>query len=351
MKPQNIARVWDSSAIAGRSFTDGLQKIFDVKASSPRKFYLYRLFTTVALSLCCSLALYAVLGGFSETGGISYTFLFILPVILTISSSVSLGIRSTSSNIKLIFYPLILFIFGAIALSVFIGEAALCIAMLVIPWTLLSILTSVVVILTRRLWPDENRLYSAAILIVPFFCTYAEMQIEPPNAHYVVENSVIVDTGREDIWPLLLKLDAIEQSEGTSNFTQSILHIPRPTSAIVSGEGVGAVRHAEWGANARFEERIYQWQPERSLSWKFTFPDDSIRQHTDRHIAPDGPHLFVEEGGYRLTPLKGGKTRLTLWTRYNVNTHMNGYAALWGSMLLNDIQNNILHIVKHRAES
>jgi hypothetical protein len=75
-----------------------------------------------------------------------------------------------------------------------------------------------------------------------------------------------------------------------------------------------------------------------------------LQHHTDEHIAPDGPLLKIDTGDYRLTPLPDGTTRLTLRTNYVAMTHVN-FARWWGELLLGDIQDNVLAVVKQRAEA
>ena len=108
------------------------------------------------------------------------------------------------------------------------------------------------------------------------------------------------------------------------------------------------MRHAQWGENITFEEHIIDWQENEALSWEFVFPNDSISRYTDQHISPEGRHLRIQEGGYRLEPLSDGRTRLTLYTDYEAQTPMNTYAAIWGEIFLGGIQANILEIIEGR---
>lgn len=55
-------------------------------------------------------------------------------------------------------------------------------------------------------------------------------------------------------------------------------------------------------------------------------------------------------GGYDTQPLAPDLTRITLHTRYAVRTPVNAYAALWGEMFLGDLENNLLAVIKGRAE-
>jgi hypothetical protein len=52
-----------------------------------------------------------------------------------------------------------------------------------------------------------------------------------------------------------------------------------------------------------------------------------------------------------MRPLAPNAAELTLNTRYIAKTHVNLYAEAWAEILMGDIQNNILAIIKKRAEA
>ena len=160
----------------------------------------------------------------------------------------------------------------------------------------------------------------------------------------------VVAASPEELWPLLISIPAIKPGEGRRSFTHDVLGVPRPSEAVLLQRDGGLVRKAQWGADIRFEERISEWRQDRALGWTFAFPDDSIQQHTDRHISPDGPILRIETGRYELVRLSPGMTRVRLITRYKMRTSFPAYLSWWGDLLLGDVQSNVLAILKARAE-
>ncbi len=113
---------------------------------------------------------------------------------------------------------------------------------------------------------------------------------------------------------------------------------------------MGAVRTAYWGHQINFQERIITWEPESKLGWTFNFTNSTVQDYTDRHISPDGEFLKIESGEYVLTPISDDVTELTLTTRYVAKTRVNAYAGMWGELMMGDIQENVLTIIKERAE-
>ena len=231
-------------------------------------------------------------------------------------------------------------------------EGVICLLMAGVIWTPMALLGAMT---TKRMQRKHRRLGDVSatfemglIATIPAILLVMDTSVPQSITPYTVERSVVLDASADEIWPLLLSLPDIQETEGRFTFAQSIAQIPRPRSAVVVGDGVGSVRHAQWGENITFEEHITDWQENEALRWEFVFPNDSISRYTDQHISPEGRHLRIQEGGYRLEPLSDGRTRLTLYTDYEAQTPMNTYAAIWGEIFLGGIQANILEIIEGR---
>lgn len=235
------------------------------------------------------------------------------------------------------------------------GEGAICIVMILPIW----LPTAVAGVLVNRLlrWhhsrgeesQNSQHLRSAAWVAFPALVFAADMQPAPRWQTHEVVRSVTVEAPASDVWPLLLSIPAISEDEGRWTFTQDVLGVPRPSEARLVRDDGHWVRKALWGHSVRFEERVTRVQPERAISWSFSFPDDSVQAHTDRHISPDGTMLRILSGGYELEPLGPDRTRIHLVTRYASRSRLDGYFTLWGERLLGDIQDNVLAIIAQRS--
>ena len=115
---------------------------------------------------------------------------------------------------------------------------------------------------------------------------------------------------------MLRGIPDVRAGEGRWNISQDVIGVPRPRGATLVGEGVGAERRADWGDRIAFRERITAWQPGQRIAWRFIFDDIAGWGFTDRYLMPDSPYFRVTDGGYTLTPLGAGRTRVTLETRY-----------------------------------
>lgn len=55
-------------------------------------------------------------------------------------------------------------------------------------------------------------------------------------------------------------------------------------------------------------------------------------------------------GTYELVRLNDTTCRLRLYSHFKMTTTFNFYAAWWAGWIMEDIQNNILQVIKNRAE-
>lgn len=196
----------------------------------------------------------------------------------------------------------------------------------------------------------RGRAVESSFLIIPLVAAIVEAQVPVPHEPVTLVRTVLVRASPEEIWPHAVSSRNIGAWEGRWTITHNIIGMPRPKESVVAGTGVGAVRTAYWGDHVNFEERIVAWEPGRKLGWRFNFTNSTVQDYTDKHISPDGEFLKIDSGDYTLRPVSVGMTELTLTTRYIAKTHVNPYAKLWGELMMGDVEENVLTIIKDRAE-
>lgn len=236
------------------------------------------------------------------------------------------------------------------------GEGVVCIVMILPLWIPAAIGGALVERLIQRhqrkiRGQDHIRFQAAVWLVLPLTVVLAEASNPPEWREVRVERSITMAASADRIWPLLVRIPAISRGEGSANFTQDVLGIARPRDARITLRGNRLVRQAQWDKGISFEEQIDRFEPGRAIDWRFAFPNDSLQRFTDRHVSPDGVILQVARGGYLLTDLGHGRTRVTLETRYRMRSRLSGYLEWWGERVLGDIQNNVLTIIQQRAEA
>lgn len=196
-----------------------------------------------------------------------------------------------------------------------------------------------------------SRVQAVALIALPFALLHAEEVSPPAWETRTVLRSVEIAAAPDTVWPLLVAIPDVRADEGLATFTHDIAGIPRPSEARLAERDGQLVRLGRWGTHIRFEERVTTLVPGRAIGWDFAFPDTSVQDYTDRHISPDGPMLKIAKGGYTVTPLPGGRVRVSLATTYRMRSRIGWYAGLWGEVMLGDVHDNVLAIIKDRAEA
>ncbi len=284
-----------------------------------------------------------------RSGLLGLSFLFILPAVICALISYLWDIWGDRPLKSYLLIPL--WVWGiATVIGLFVlREGVICILMLAPLWLVSGALGAAATYKFRRLIRDSRK-YCMALMIAPLLAMQLEPMIPVPETTMQVSRSIVVEASPEHIWPLLRGIPDVRPGEGRWNVSQDLIGVPRPLGARLIGEGIGAERLASWDRNIHFRERIVEWRLHRRIGWEFSFDDISAWKFTDRHLTPDSAYLRVTRGGYSLQPVDAGHTRVTLDTRYWMKTPVNVYSALWGELILGDLENNLLALIKQRAE-
>ena len=305
----------------------------------------------VFLALLLLAGLFYVLGGTGGGVGLAWglTALFILPFSLGAILQFALDPNGSREQARVGLITAGLIVAISVIIGVFAREGLICIAILAIPWWGSAVLGAGMVSGLHQQFRQRAVLHSVSLAILPFLFLFLGPFADNSTHYFEVRRSIIIDAPAGEVWPHLLELEGLSDDEGVFTIAQNLLGIPRPRSAVVMGDGAGAIRLAQWGDHITFEEHVTDWHEGSHLAWRFVFPNDSVANYTDAHIGPESEYLGIESGGYRLTTLPDGRTRLTLTTRYRASSPANHYAALWGEIILGGIQRNILVIISERV--
>jgi hypothetical protein len=313
-----------------------------------------RLLSGFALALTLALTAYLLMSltraGAGGGGFASLWFLALLPALLCALICYIGDPDQTWPEGAYWAVPPILVALVDIGSAFLLHEGVICLIMLSPVWIVSGWVGAFVLRAQRRRGRGHNTLQSS-FLIIPLVAGLVEAQMPTPHDQVLLTRSILVRATPEEIWPYAVSNPSIGAHEGRWTLTHNLIGLPRPRATVMRGTGVGAVRTAYWGDNINFEEKITQWTPGRTLGWRFAFSNTSLQDYTDKHIAPDGQFLKIESGDYTIREVSPGLTRITLNTRYVAMTHVNLYARAWGEFLLGDTEENILTIIKDRAEA
>jgi hypothetical protein len=67
-------------------------------------------------------------------------------------------------------------------------------------------------------------------------------------------------------------------------------------------------------------------------------------------VTIGGRYFDTLHGEYRIEPRPGGGTILHLVSRHRLSTTFNFYARIWTDAIMQDIQENILVVIRNRCE-
>lgn len=304
----------------------------------------------LACAFAAMLGIYYLLESVNNSGTITVAFLIITPICISSFIAYVTDPLFKKGFSAYVIKPIV-FIISVLVVSAFIlKEGLVCILMLLPFWVLLSFIGSFITYRIRNAI-KLSRVQCCALLLIPFIAIPIENSIPIDKRAENVSHEIIINASPETIWPLLRGVETVTPNEGQWNITQDIIEVPRPIGAKLVGDGIGAQRYAKWDKNITFKEEITQWKKYERIGWKFIFDDTENWEFDDKHLMPDSNYFKVISGGYSTERLNDGRTRVSLDTQYWMQVPLSGYAALWGEHMLGDIHDNLLNMIKVRAET
>jgi hypothetical protein len=282
----------------------------------------------------------------------SMTFVFVVLVPLAVGYlSVELDGRGPRRTRRAVLIPAMTTL-ACLAFVLAAGlEGIICVILIAPLFLLFATLGGALSIGVRR-YACAPRMHASAlatVLLLPYLAAPLENRIPLPDTRRIVDARVIVHADAETVWRNLVRPTGIRREENRARLAHRI-GFPRPVTATLSHEGVGGSRYAVFERGVMLRETVTEWVPGRRMA--FTIDPASIPARAlDEHVTVGGPFFDVIDGRYEIVPLDGGRVELRLVTTHRLSTHFNAYAAFWTDLLLRQIQENLLHIVRTRAEA
>ena len=199
-----------------------------------------------------------------------------------------------------------------------------------------------------RRQPKAAALLVTVALLAPFFTQSVEAQFEIPRQLTTTHTQIRIEAPIEDIWANIKTVPAITDDEQRFDWLHQV-GLPRPVAATLSHEGIGGVRDATFENGLRFDETITEWEHHERIS--FTIVETSQELLPAPLHLIDGETFDVVEGTYEIEALADGSYMLHLSSEHFLQTRFNSYGSYWTDLIMRDLQNYILEIVKLRAEA
>jgi len=268
-------------------------------------------------------------------------FLFIVPI--TIGYLTVRPMREPSKKMS-VFAPWLTCLLVIVGSFVSGFEGAICI---VFATPVMLVLSSLGGILAASR-AGRSHIALPVALVLPWAVMGAESGMKLPARFVTTTTSIEISAPPSRVWPLVVSVDSIRPQERQPALFSSI-GFPQPIAATLDHPGVGGVRTASFEHGVVFREVITDWVPEKRI--RFTIDASTVPATAlDEHVRIGGPYFDVLTGTYELRPLSPSRTLLVLTSEHRVSTRFNPYASWWADRIMLSIQENILHVLRARAE-
>ena len=276
-------------------------------------------------------------------------FIFSLPVAIGACAVVLAPPERRGSTWNLLVVPWIASLLLALIPLLFAWEVVLCVAMALPIFLPLATLGAGLAYFGCRAMGERTARQHPLLLVMllPYLVAPVEAWFEAPDSLHVVHNSLVVDASPEAVWRQIERVPAIGREEQRFSFLYW-LGLPRPVEATLSGQGVGAVRHASFEQGLSFVETVNEWQDRKSLG--FSIVRDQRSVPAEPFGAIGGPFFDMLDGRYEIEPISDQRVVLHLSSTHRLTTRFNWYAGLWTEPIMSELQRVILEVVKARSQ-
>jgi len=275
----------------------------------------------------------------------SLSYVFILPAVI---GMVHVYIRTRERLISYtaaIFEPMLPALLCMVLSLIVHWEGTIC---LVMAFPVMLLLAGFGGLMLRLVLGSRSKHFIfATFTLMPVPLSFAEQAVPLPAEKQIVANEIFIRADASRVWKKIVRVEKITEPQNSMFFTMGF---PKPVEALLSGDGVGQTRLATFERGLQFVETVTDWRENRRLSFTIKAdPNMTPLTTLDEHVTVGGAFFDVLSGTYEIYPAQGG-VRLKLYSEHRISTHFNFYARLWSRYLMSEIQENILHVIKQRAE-
>ncbi|MCI1187061.1 hypothetical protein MON38_06490 [Hymenobacter sp. DH14] len=198
-------------------------------------------------------------------------------------------------------------------------------------------------------WPKPNTLNVSLLFMLPVALGSLEGERAWTPEEITIQEQLTIDAPVAAVWQVLAKKHAVSQ-QSRPPLSSSLLGFPRHISTTLDTLAVGGKRISYYEKGLHFQEKIVRLEKERLLVFSVnTAPGQFPPTVMDEHVLIGGKHLDILDDTYQFQTLADGSTRVTLSSRFYINTPFNWYARIWANYLMSDILQGELYSVRARA--
>lgn len=278
-------------------------------------------------------------------------FVFVLPVILGIITLFFANENARASWAYRIFMPWATSFLSLLLAFITNLEGTICLVMAIPIYLPLASLGGVIGGAFFAVYKSNkvNSFALGAMLLMPFLVSGVEERYPLDDQVLQVNTSILINAPSDIVWSQITRIPKITEPQESFFYKMGF---PRPVEATLSYEGVGGIREAKFEKGLMFLETITDWEKEQKLTFKIrSEPANTPLTTLDSHVVVGGRYFDTLIGQYEIEKLSNEQVRLHLFSRYRLSTRFNFYAEVWSDFLMRDIQQNILKVIRSRAEN
>lgn len=280
----------------------------------------------------------------------SISFILLVPFAIGAITIYFSSIESVKGLSYRIFMPWVP-IFGLLILTMAFSIEGWACWLMILPIFLMAASAGGVVASHFKLkkYRNENT-YISILVLLPFLMSPIEQLIGSIPGKYEAYSYIDIHSTRGEIWNNVTRVKPISQKQDKGWLTSN-LGFPRPIRAELNYNGVGAYRKAIFNKGLVFHEEVKSYMDQRNMHFSIKANPYEIPSTTmDKHVVIGGNYFDVLDGTYVLQQLSPNTYRLHLYSHFKLTTTFNFYASWWAGWIMTDIQDNILQVIKQRAE-
>jgi hypothetical protein len=283
----------------------------------------------------------------------SIAFLFLVPLVV---GAITVGLAparqrtawSYAIGMPLVSCAIALAVIGALALEVLI-----CLVMAApivgIMGSLGGVLICALARSRARRDATTNATLIGVLLLSPYLGALVERGIPTTDRSAGAQTQITIHASPAIVWRNIIRVPRIQPSERAYSLLFDLFGAPRPIEAMLDQAGQSGMRRGMFEDNVVFLERITAWEPQRRIEWTIAIGDRTAVPAPWNEIG--GRYFAVTGASYQIEPLDANTVVLHLDSTARLTTHFNAYAAIWARWGLGEFQNEVLRVIKARAEA
>jgi hypothetical protein len=280
----------------------------------------------------------------------SITFIFCVPTVIgaiTVYYSSAEKVERFSYRFFMPWVPILIFL----AFTLIIAWEGWACWLIVLPVFLLAASIGGLLGAYMKRRKKDNKTYFSILVLLPFMIAPIESFIGAIPGTYIAYTYIDIQSTPDKIWSNVTRVKEIDVEQDKGWLTKA-LGFPRPLSAELNYEGVGAYREARFTNGLVFHETVVEYVDKKKMVFSIkAYPHEIPSATMDEHVVIGGKYFDVLNGTYELEKLSENNYRLHLYSHFKLATTFNFYASWWAKWIMKDIQYNILQVGKQRSET